>query len=128
MKFKIVLMAAFFACSAYTSYAQTSDAEADAIINLLGVQKREAVSKLVPVSGKDPVAFWKIYDEYLTENKKTAKARVKLYEYTADAYSNLTPAIADSLASRYFRILWNRKKPWRRITKELRTLQPCYCI
>ena len=102
MKSKIVLMAAFFACSAYTSYAQTSDAEADAIINLLGVQKREAVSKLVPVSGKDFVAFWKIYDEYLTENKKTAKARVKLYEYTADAYSNLTPAVANLLASRYF--------------------------
>ena len=83
-------------------YAQTSDAEADAIINLLGVQKKEAVSKLVPVTGKDSVAFWKIYDEYQQVNKATAKARLKLYEGTAQAYSNMTPAIADSLAGKYF--------------------------
>src|SRR3954467_3985157 len=87
---------------AFVGQAQTSDAETDAVINLLGVQKREAVSKLVPVSGKDSAAFWKIYDEYLAQNKLTAKSRVKLYEYTASSYSNLTPVIADSLASRYF--------------------------
>src|SRR3954470_12080089 len=85
--------------AAVAGYAQTSDAEADAIINLLGVQKKEAVSKLVPVSGKDSVAFWKIYEEYQAENKKTAKARLQLYEQTASSYSNLTPGIADSLAS-----------------------------
>src|SRR3954452_1521778 len=109
MKFKIILLASFFAGTGYTSYSQTpasysetSDAETDAIINLLGVQKKEAVSKLVSVSAKDSVAFWKIYDEYQAENKKTAKDRLQLYERTAHAYSNLTPAIADSLASQYF--------------------------
>src|SRR4051812_4712283 len=102
MKSKIVLVASFLAGTAYTSYSQTSDAEADAIINLLGVQKKEAISKLVPVSGNDSVAFWKIYDQYQEENRKTAKARLNLYENTAMAYSNLTPAVADSLASRYF--------------------------
>jgi hypothetical protein len=109
MKFKIILLASFFAGTAYTSYAQTpasysatSDAEADAIINLLGVQKKEAVSKLVSVSTKDSVAFWKIYDEYQAENKKTAKNRLQLYERTATAYDNMTPSVADSLASKYF--------------------------
>jgi len=43
------------------------------VINLLGVQKREAVSKLVPVTGKDSIAFWKIYDEYEQINKKVGK-------------------------------------------------------
>src|SRR6478609_4030076 len=84
------------------TYAQTSDAEADAIINLLGVQKREAVSMLVSVSSKDSVAFWKIYDEYAQANKATAKSRIKLYEKTAIAYSDMTPARADSLATKYF--------------------------
>jgi len=109
MKFKIILLASIFAGTAYTSYSQTpasysgtSDAEADAIINLLGVQKKEAVSKLVSVSAKDSVAFWKIYDQYQAENRKTAKDRLQLYEHTANAYSNLTPAVADSLASLYF--------------------------
>src|SRR5690242_8436019 len=109
MKFKIILLASFFAGSVYTahsqtpaSYSQTSDAEADAIINLLGVQKKEAVSKLVSVSVKDSVAFWKIYDEYQAENKKTAKDRLQLYERTATAYGNMTPSVADSLASKYF--------------------------
>jgi len=84
------------------AHAQTSDAEAEAIVNLLGVQKKEAISKLVPVTGKDSVAFWKIYDEYQQANKATAKNRMNLYEKTGQAYSNMTPTIADSLASRYF--------------------------
>ena len=99
---KITLMAAFFIGVISGAYAQTSDAEAEAIVNLLGVQKREAISKLVPVTGKDSVAFWKIYDEYLQLNKTNAKARIGLYEKTALAYGNMSPAIADSLAGKYF--------------------------
>jgi len=90
--------------------AQTSDAEADAIINLLGVQKREAIAKLVAVETKDSVAFWKIYDEYLTKNKQVAKTRMKLYESTADAYSNMTPALADSLSMQYFQNRFGQEK------------------
>jgi hypothetical protein len=102
MKLKIILLAAFFAGATYTAWSQTSDAEAEAVINLLGVQKREAVSKLVPVTGKDSVAFWKIYDEYEQENKKVAKTRLGLYEKTAQSYANLTPDVADSLSAQYF--------------------------
>ena len=57
----------------FTSMAQTSDAEAEAIVNLLGVQKKEAISKLVSVTGKDSIAFWKIYNEYHQKNLTTAK-------------------------------------------------------
>jgi len=98
----ILIITAFFIGTISQAYAQTSDAEADAIVNLLGVQKKEAISKLVPVTGKDSVAFWKIYDEYQVSNKATAKARIGLYEKTAQAYSNMTPAIADSLSVKYF--------------------------
>jgi hypothetical protein len=121
MKFKFVLLALLLAATASVTYAQTSDAETDAIINLLGVQKREAVSKLVPVSTKDSAAFWKIYDEYLAENKMTAKARVKLYEYTASSYSNLTPAVADSLASRYFTNRFEQEKTLETYYKRIKT-------
>ena len=89
-------------CSALATFAQTSDAEADAIINLLGVQKREAISKLVDVSAKDSAIFWKLYDEYQATNKATAKYRMQLYERTANAYGRMTPAVADSLAKAYF--------------------------
>jgi hypothetical protein len=102
MNIKITLLAAFFIGAVSGSFAQTSDAEADAMVNLLGVQKKEAVAKLVQVGGKDSAAFWKIYDEYQHLNKTTAKARINLYEKTAVAYNNMTPAIADSLASKYF--------------------------
>ena len=100
MKSTLVMIACI--CVSFVSQAQTSDAETDAIINLLGVQKKEAVSKLVPVSGKDSVAFWKIYDEYQQMNKNTAKLRMQLYEKTVDAYRNMTPSIADSLAKKFF--------------------------
>ncbi len=68
----------------------------------VGRSKKEAVSKLVLVSAKDSAVFWKIYDEYQQLNKQTAKARLGLYEKTANAYSNMTAGIADSLANRYF--------------------------
>ncbi len=102
MNLKFVLFAAFLFGTISSAFAQTSDAEADAIINLLGVQKKEAVAKLVPVTAKDSAAFWKIYDEYLALNKATAKDRIRLYEKTALAYNNMTPTIADSLANKYF--------------------------
>jgi hypothetical protein len=99
---KKILLAVFSFYVTVGTYAQTSDAEAEAMANLLGVQKREAMSKLVAVSGKDSAAFWKIYDEYLKKNGAMAKQRIQLYEQTAQAYSNLTPSRADSLARRYF--------------------------
>jgi len=104
MKTKMKILLLLIGCMSFTTagYAQTSDAEAEAIINLLGVQKREVISKLVPVTGKDSIAFWKIYDEYQQANKATAKSRIRLYEKTALAYSNMTGAVADSLATQYF--------------------------
>ena len=102
MKLKIILLSVFVTSTFYASYAQISDDEADAMINLLGVQKREAMGKLVPVKGNDSAAFWKIYDEYEQVTKVTAKTRLALYQKTAQAYSNMTPAIADSLAVQYF--------------------------
>ena len=43
MKFKIILLIVFFTGIVYADFAQTSDAEAEAIINLLVVQKKEAI-------------------------------------------------------------------------------------
>jgi hypothetical protein len=102
MKLSIILLAAFFSGAAYTTYGQTSDAEAEAIVNLLGVQKKEAVAKLVYIEPKDSVAFWKVYDEYDKLNRQTAKTRIGLYERTARSYSTMNAAVADSLATQYF--------------------------
>ena len=99
---KSIFLAVLCTYATIAAYAQTSDAEAEAMVNLLGVQKKEAVAKLVPVTGKDSVAFWKLYDEYLKKNKDIAKARIKLYEQTAHTYSNMTAANANALAVRYF--------------------------
>jgi len=102
MNLKFAFLTAFCLGTIFEAAAQTSDEEADAIVNLLGVQKKEAVSKLVPVTGKDSISFWKIYDEYQKLNKSNAKARISLYEKTARAYGNMTPVVADSLAVKYF--------------------------
>jgi len=102
MKIKVCLLTASFCFLIIGAYAQTSDAETEAVINLLGVQKREAVAKLVPLSGKDSVSFWKIYSEYEQKNKATGKNRIMLYENTARAYNNMSPAAADTLSRQYF--------------------------
>ncbi len=85
MKMKFILFGIFCSFFTFETFAQTSDAEADAVINVLGVQKKEAMSKLVYVSGKDSIDFWEIYDEYQAHNKATAKLRIRLYESTAKA-------------------------------------------
>ena len=99
---RMILPGMLFLFGTTSLYAQTSDAEAEAMINLLGVQKREAVGKMVTATGKDSVAFWKLYDEYQKSNAATAKIRMRLYERTAQAYGRMTPALADSLAGAYF--------------------------
>lgn len=102
MKTKFTMVMLFCIAVTFSSYAQTSDAEAEALINLFGVQKREAIMALVPISGKDSVAFWKIYSEYEASNKPLNINRIKLYEKTALSYSKMTAARADSLATQYF--------------------------
>jgi hypothetical protein len=104
MKMKII--SAIIVCVFITmaSLAQTSDAEAAAMVNLLGVQKREIVAKLVPVTGKDSAAFWKVYDDYQQKNNATGKDRIRLYEQTANSYATMTPQLADSLAKRQFAV------------------------
>ena len=102
MNMKIILLAICCFSFVLAGYTQSSDAEADAMADLLGVQKKEAVAKLVPVHGKDSVTFWKIYAEYQQSNKPNVKARIQLYQATALAYSNMTAALADSFATKYF--------------------------
>jgi hypothetical protein len=101
IKMKTILIA-IFCITALGAFAQTSDAEAVAMANLLGVQKKEIVMKLVPVTGKDSVAFWKLYDEYQQKNNSMAKNRIQLYEQTALSYSKMNADLADSLAKKYF--------------------------
>ncbi|UKJ08438.1 hypothetical protein [Solitalea lacus] len=102
MKMKIYLLALFITGLTLKVQAQSTNAETEAMANLLGVQKKEVIKKLVPVTGKDSVAFWKIYEEYQTTNNKNIKSRIRLYERTAMAYANMTPGLADSLAQLYF--------------------------
>ena len=102
MKFKTLFVIMAWTGIAFAGYSQTSDAEAEAIVNLLGVQKKELIAKLVAVSGKDSVEFWKLYESYQKENKQIALSHLALYEKTAQAYSNMTAVVADSLAAKYF--------------------------
>ena len=120
MKFRIFPLLMLCFSTSLTCLAQTSEAETDAIVNLLGVQKREAIGKLVSVTGKDSVAFWKLYDEYAKKNMATAKSRIRLYEHTAHAYGNMTPATADSLAGKYFENRFSQEKSLEEYYKKIK--------
>ena len=98
-KFLLLVTFSFFELMCF---AQTSDAEAEAIVNLLGVQKKEAIAKLVQVPPKDSAAFWKLLTEYQKKSLPTNKARIHLYEKTAMSYRNMDAKTADSLAQQYF--------------------------
>jgi hypothetical protein len=99
-------------CTAFClgGYAQTSDEEAQAIVNLMGVQKKQVIAKLVHVPTKDSAQFWHLYNEYQKENATAAKTRIHLYEATAQAYGNMTDKAADSLANQYFKNRMSQEK------------------
>ena len=116
---KILLLVACFV-SASSLYAQISNDEAQAVANLLGVQKKEAVGKLVQVSGKDSIAFWKLYDEYQKKNNETAKSRIHLYESTALIYGAMNAKTADSLANKYFENRMSQEKSLEEYYKKIK--------
>ena len=57
MKAKTTSLAILCLLASFAMYAQTSDAEAEAMANLLGVQKKEIIMKLVSISGRIPLPF-----------------------------------------------------------------------
>jgi hypothetical protein len=121
MKSKFILLSILFMPIALSVYAQTSDAEAEAMANLLGVQKREAVMKLVPVTGKDSVAFWKLYDEYRQKNNAMAKTRIQAFEQMASSYTNMTPTLADELARKQFAMRDEQERVLQEYYKKIKT-------
>jgi hypothetical protein len=107
---KSLLLSLLFAAFASTAFCQTSDEESTAIVNLLGVKKKQAMSMLVHVEQKDSAAYWSIYNAYEAEDKKLAKKRIAVYDETAKAYSNMNNQSADSLAIHSFTIRQNQEK------------------
>ncbi|MBO9200808.1 MULTISPECIES: hypothetical protein [Niastella] len=118
---KPLFLTAFFTAFILAGFAQTSDDEAVAIINLLGVQKKEAIARLVPVDAKDSAAFWKLYEEYQKKNAPVAKNRLQLYETTASSYGNMTDGMADSLAKKYFENRMVQEKSLEEYYKKIKT-------
>jgi glycerol-3-phosphate dehydrogenase len=120
MKLQSSLLTALLIGASFMAYSQVSDEETDAMVNLLGVQKKEAMNQLVAVSGKDSAAFWKLYDEYQKWNKEAAKSKIKLYEQTAKAYNNMTAANAESLANKYFAARMEEEKKLQEYFKKIK--------
>jgi hypothetical protein len=121
MKLQSSLLTVLLIGASFIGYSQVTDEETDAVVNLLGVQKKEAMSQLVDVSEKDSAAFWKLYDEFQKWNKAAAKSRIKLYEQTAKAYANMTAANAESLANKYFAARTEEEKKLQEYYKKIKT-------
>ena len=117
---KVFLFISFFVALSMSSSAQTTDAEAEAIINLLGVQKKEAIARLVLVEPQDSAKFWKLYDEYQKKNAPIAKLRLQLYEKTAMAYTDMSNGTADSLAKKFFENRFGQEKSLEEYYKKIK--------
>ena len=104
MKLKFAFLALIFTGLSYAVVAQSSDEETEAIINLLGVKKKQATVELVHITPKDSVNFWKIYNAYEVERKKLAKERIAVSEDLANAYSTMDNKKADDLSARFFKL------------------------
>jgi len=120
MKKTIILAAGIF-FSLNSLIAQSNSEDIDIVQAAWGKNKKELVSQYMQVPAKDSIAFWKLYDEYTAETKKNAKQRVKLYERTAEAYSNMTATTADSLAGNFFKQRAEQEKLIEAYYKKIKT-------
>jgi hypothetical protein len=98
MKLKIAFLTLFFASTvgAAFSQARTND-EMEAIVTLLGMDKKKAVAQLVNVTPKDSVAFWNVYQAFEDEQRKFRKQRINIAENTAKAYENMDAKTSDGI-------------------------------
>ncbi len=101
MKFRIILVVALSTLSV-SAFCQTSDDELDAVVTLLGVQKRDYVKEVVNINAKDSANFWKIYSAFEQDQKKLRKERIQVYEKFAKAYETMDDKTADALAKSFF--------------------------
>jgi hypothetical protein len=103
MKLKFVLITVFLLSLSLSSFSQgNSNDELDAIVTLLGAQKRDLVKELVNIMPKDSAKFWKVYSAFEQDMKKYRKERIQGYEKFAKAYSNMDDKTADELAKILF--------------------------
>lgn len=110
MKLRTIAPALTFICAAFTAFAQSSNDEVDAVVTLLGVQKKQAVAELVNIDKKDSVSFWKVYNAFEQEQKNFRKTRILTYEKLVKSYSSMDAATADQLAKDFFELRSSQEK------------------
>jgi len=111
MKLKFVLMTVFLLSLSLSSFSlAVSNDELDAIVTLLGAQKRDLVKELVNITPKDSVNFWKVYSAFEQDMKKYRKERIQSFEKFAKAYSNMDDKTADEIAKVLFSVRSGQEK------------------
>ncbi|HEV8514792.1 MAG TPA: hypothetical protein VGQ59_16020 [Cyclobacteriaceae bacterium] len=111
MKLKFVLVTVFLLSLSLSSFSQaTSNDELDAIVTLLGAQKRDLVKELVNITPKDSANFWKVYSAFEQDQKKSRKERIQSFEAFANAYNKMDDKTADELAKKLFETRLTQEK------------------
>lgn len=111
MKSKIsFLLLAFFSVSFSANSQATANDELEAVVNLLGVQRKQAVAQLVNITKSDSANFWKVYNAFEDEQKKLRKKRIEATEKLVNSYSSLDDKAADQLAKDFFELRSGQEK------------------
>ena len=111
MKSKISLIALICTSIAFSSFSQapTND-ELDAIVTLLGMEKKQAINELVNITAKDSASFWKVYNAFESEQKQFRKKRIQTYEKLVKSYEAMDDKTADELAKDFFELRIGQEK------------------
>jgi hypothetical protein len=104
LKLMTGVLAVVLTCTTFSSFSQAvSNDELDAVVTLLGVQKRDLVKELVNITAKDSASFWKVYAAFEQDQKKNRKERIQAYEKFASSYDKMDDKTADELSKSFFK-------------------------
>jgi len=123
MKSSLCVLALLIASLAFTtaSPAATNQDELDAIVTLLGVQKRKVIEELVNIPAEQAANFWKVYAAFEVEQKANRKQRIMNYERFADSYDTMTEEAADQIAAAFFTQRQDQEKLLQKYHGEMKT-------
>ena len=111
MKLKTGVLVVILTGAAFSSFSQaTTNDELDAVVTLLGVQKRDLVKELVNITSKDSANFWKVYAAFEQDQKKYRKERIQTYDKFAKAYDKMDDKTADELGKSFAELRIGQEK------------------
>lgn len=95
----LLLLVTAVVMSSFVAYSQSSDPELDYIKKAYSKEKKAIVEAYMNLDVQSGAKFWGVYGDYEAGREKLSRERVKLIEEYVNNAENISPEMADRIAT-----------------------------